>query len=277
MVINALSFDLEEWFQSTHLEKYVKRSEWQNYESRIEKNIEPVLSLLKQKGVFATFFALGWVAEKHPDLIKRISDEGHEIAAHGWSHVRIYQQSQEEFEAELKRSKDLLEKITGKPVLGHRAACFSIVKSNSEWVIDALIKNGIMYDSSIYPIEHDRYGIPGSPRFPYVLREENGRKLLEFPPSTWRFLGVNIPMGGGGYLKLYPYFLTRYFIAKLNQSGRPAMVYLHPAEFDADQPRIKMDMINKQRQHLGVENNFKKFKQLLEDFRFAPVKDVLER
>ncbi len=277
MVINALSFDTEEWFQSTHLERYIKRSEWGKYESRIEKNLEPILSLLRQKGVLATFFVLGWVAENHPDLIKGISDKGHEIATHGWSHTRIYQQTKEEFESELKRSIGLLKDITGKPVLGHRAACFSVVKSNVQYVADILMKNGISYDSSIYPVSiHDRYGMAGSPRFPHVLREKDGKRLLEFPPSTWELPGkVNIGMAGGGYFKLFPYFITRYFIAKLNRAGYPAMVYLHPAEFDPAQPRIKTDLKNKYRIHLGIKNNFRKLKQLLEDFKFAPAKEVL--
>jgi polysaccharide deacetylase family protein (PEP-CTERM system associated) len=279
VVINALSFDLEEWFQNTHLERYVERSEWGNYESRIEKNVRSILSLLKQKGVLATFFVLGWVAERHPDLIKEISNQGHEIATHGWSHVRIYQQTKEEFETELKRSINLLKNITGKPVLGHRAACFSIVKSNLEWVTDTLMRNGISYDSSIYPVIHDKYGIPGNPRFPYVLREEKGRKLLEFPPSTCELPGkINIGMAGGGYFRIfYPYWLTRLLINRLNQTGYPVMVYLHPPEFDSEQPKLKVDPINNFRIYTGIKNNLKKLKRLLGDFRFAPVKEVLKR
>ncbi|MDO8603527.1 MAG: DUF3473 domain-containing protein [Candidatus Omnitrophota bacterium] len=273
-IINALSFDVEEWFHNTNMEKYVKRSEWDGYESRIERNIEPILSLLETKKTLATFFILGWVAQRHPDMVKRIAEKGHEIATHGWSHMRAYQQSPDEFEAELKKSINTLKNITGQSVLGHRAACFSITP-DSQWVIDVLLRNGIMYDSSIYPVMHDKYGMIGSPRFPYVLRQEKGQRLLEFPLATYKFLKINIPVAGGGYFRLYPYSFTRLCINKLNQDGYPAMVYLHPPEFDTNQPKIKIDPINKFRIYVGINNNLKKLKQLLEDFKFAPVKEVL--
>lgn len=274
MVVNALSFDLEEWFHNTHLEKYIKRSEWDRYESRIERNLEPILSLLGSKRVLATFFVLGWVAERHPDLIKKISDQGHEIATHGWSHVRAYQQGPDEFEAELKRAIDVLKSITGQPVLGHRAACFSIT-SDSQWVIDILMRNGFIYDSSIYPIVHDKYGMTRSPIFPYVIREQKNRRLVEFPLSSYKFLRINIPVAGGGYFRLYPYVFTRWFIEKLNQAGHPVMVYLHPPEFDPEQPEVKIDQVNKFRIYVGIKNNLKKLKRLLEDFSFVPVREAL--
>ncbi len=274
IIINALSFDVEEWFQNTNMEKYVERRQWDRCESRIERNMEPILSLLEAKKTFATFFVLGWVAERHPDLIKRIAAQGHEIATHGWSHMRVYQQTPDEFEAELKKAINVLKDITGQPVLGHRAACFSIT-SNSQWVIDILMRNGIIYDSSIYPVMHDRYGMVGSPRFPYVLRQEKDKRLLEFPLATYKFLKINIPIAGGGYFRLYPYIFTRWCIDRLNQEGHPVMVYLHPPEFDTEQPGIKIDPINKFRIYVGINNNLKKLKKLLEDLRFAPVKEVL--
>ena len=274
MVINALSFDVEEWFHNNNMERYVSRSQWDRYESRIERNMEPILSLLEAKKTLATFFILGWVAQRHPVMVKKIAEKGHEIATHGWSHMRAYQQSPDEFEAELRKSINTLKDITGQPVLGHRAACFSITP-DSQWVIDVLLRNGIVYDSSIYPVMHDRYGMIGSPRFPYVLRQEKGQRLLEFPLATYKFLKVNIPVAGGGYFRLYPYSFTRLCINKLNQDGHPAMVYLHPPEFDTNQPKIKIDPMNKFRIYVGINDNFKKLKQLLENFRFAPVKEVL--
>jgi len=273
-VINALSFDVEEWFHNTNMERYVNRSMWDRYESRIEKNMEPILSLLEAKKTLATFFILGWVAEKHPGLVKKIAEKGHEIATHGWSHVRAYCQTPEEFENELKKSIDMLKNITGQTVSGHRAACFSITP-DSQWVIDILMKNGITYDSSIYPVMHDKYGIKGSPRFPYVLRQKGCARLLEFPLATYKFLKINIPVAGGGYFRLYPYKFTKWCVNRLNKEGRPAVIYLHPPEFDTEQPAINIDPINKFRIYVGINNNFKKLKQLLEDFRFAPVKEVL--
>lgn len=273
-IINALSFDVEEWFHCTHLEKYIHRSEWEDYESRIENSIQSILTLLKKKQTYATFFVLGWVAQRHPQVIKRIADQGHEIATHGWSHLRAAQQSPAEFEAELKKSKDLLQGITGQPISGHRAACFGLT-SKTQWIIDVLLKVGFTYDSSIFPIIHDKYGMVKTPRFPYLLREQKGERLLEFPLSTLKFLGMNIPFAGGGYLRLYPYFLTRYFISRLNQAGQPAMIYLHPPELDPGQPKLKVDPINNFRIYVGINNNFRKLERLLGDFRFAPVKEVL--
>lgn len=274
MMINALSFDLEDWFHNTHLEKYLNRSLWKTYPPRAEENTEKILSLLRSKGVYATFFVLGQVAERHPDLIRKISEQGHEIATHGWSHTRAYQQTPQEFESELKQSIKLLESITGEKVLGHRAACFSIT-ANTQWVIDVLMRNDLAYDSSIFPIMHDKYGMVSAPRFPYVLRQQEGKKLIEFPPSTCQFFGMNIPVAGGGYFRLYPYQLTRMFISNLNRQGKPAIVYLHPPEFDTHQPELGIDPLNKFRIYIGVKGNFKKLKKLLGDFRFAPVKQVL--
>lgn len=274
MIINALSFDVEEWFHNTNLEKYVDRSKWDSYESRIEKNIGPILSLLEKKKTFATFFILGWVAERHPEMVKEISDRGHEIATHGWSHKRAYQQTPDEFEAELKKAVDVLRNITGQSVSGHRAACFSIT-SRSEWVIDILMRNGIKYDSSIYPVVHDRYGMIGAPRFPYILRQEKGQRLFEFPLATYKFFKINIPVAGGGYFRLYPYSFTRWCMRRLNREGHPAMVYLHPPEFDTEQPDLKIDLLNKFRIYVGIKDNFKKLEKLLDDFKFAPVREVL--
>jgi len=273
-VINALSFDVEEWFHNTSLEKYIERSRWEACESTIERNVRALLFLLKEKGVFATFFTLGWIAERHPGLVREISGAGHEIATHGWSHTRAYQQTPEEFEAELRKSADLLEKITGQPVLGHRAACFAITP-DTRWVIEALERGGFAYDSSIFPVAHDRYGMVGAPRFPYILRRNGARNLVEFPPSTWRFMGTNIPIAGGGYFRLYPYALTRFFIRDLNRRGHPAMVYLHPPEFDPDQPKVKMSPVDSFRVYVGIKSNFRKLERLLWDFKFAPVKEVL--
>jgi polysaccharide deacetylase family protein (PEP-CTERM system associated) len=275
-VINALSFDVEEWFHCTHLEGYIHRSEWETHQSRIENNIQSILALLKKKETRGTFFVLGWVAQRHPQVVKEIADQGHEIATHGWSHLRATQQSPEQFKAELKKSKDLLQKISGQTISGHRAACFGLT-SRTQWIIDILLKMGFTYDSSIFPIIHDKYGMVKTPRFPYLLREQKGERLLEFPLSTLKFMGINIPFAGGGYFRLYPYFLTRYFISRLNQAGQPAMIYLHPPELDPGQPRLKIDPINNFRIYVGIKNNLRKLEKLLEDFRFAPAREVLKQ
>jgi len=275
-VTNALSFDVEEWFVNTNLEGQVQRSQWDNYESRIEKSTALILSLLEEKKVLATFFVLGWVAQRYPGLVKEIAKHGHEIATHGWSHKLIYNQNPGEFEDELKRSIELLEDLSGGKILGHRAACLSIT-AKSQWAIDILINNGIAYDSSIYPILHDRYGMVGAPRLPYILRKNGQKEIWEFPMATFRFSKLNIPMAGGGYFRLYPYMLTSFLMRRLNESGGPVMVYLHPPEFDPGQPRLKIGLKNKFRAYVGLENNFSKLKRLLEDFKFAPVRDVLKQ
>lgn len=273
-VINALSFDVEDWFHCTHLEKFIERSQWEKCKSIVEHNVRLILEVLLAKKTLATFFVLGWVADRYPKLIKEISDQGHEIATHGWSHTRAYQQTLEEFKIELKKSIDILKDITGKPVLGHRAACFSITH-NSQWVIDVLLENGISYDSSIYPVIHDKYGMAGTPRFPYVLVEKNRCKLIEFPPATYKSMGFNIPVAGGGYFRLYPYVFTSWVIRKLNKENHPVMVYLHPPEFDPKLPKLKLGLISSFRVYVGIKNNFHKLKHLLNDFKFAPVKEVL--
>ena len=274
VVINALSFDLEDWFHCTHLENFIERSQWEKCESIVEHNVRLILELLASKRTFATFFVLGWVADRHPKLIKEISGKGHEIATHGWSHTRAYQQTPEEFRMELKKSIDILEDITGKPILGHRAACFSVTR-NSQWVIDVLLENGISYDSSIYPVMHDKYGMAGAPRFPYLLSGKNGGKLVEFPPATYKCMGLNIPVAGGGYFRLYPYAFTSWAIRKLNKENHPVMVYLHPPEFDPKLPRLKLGLLSNFRVYVGIKNNFHKLMRLLDDFKFAPVKEVL--
>jgi len=266
---NALSFDVEDWYQVENLKEVIKFKDWPKCKKRLSKNINKILNILKQKNVKATFFILGWIAEHYPEIVKKIVKQGHEIATHGYKHTLIYKQKPEKFESELKKSINLIEKITNKKILGHRAASFSITKK-SLWAISILKKLGLKYDSSIFPIKRKTYGIPKAPISPYNIKKD----FIEFPLSTIYFLGKNIPIGGG-YFRVSPYFITKWVIKKANKQNRPAIVYLHPWEFDPDQPKLKISFFKKFRHYTNLDKTEKRFKKLLDDFEFAPVKEVL--
>lgn len=272
-ILNALSFDVEEYFQVSNFEKIIKRESWEKSESRLEIGLNKILSILKEKNVQATFFVLGWTAQRHPLLIKRILDGGNEIATHGYEHKLIYAQSPQEFEADLKKSMAIIESITGVKVLGFRAPSFSVT-TDSLWALEVLAKNGLKYDASIFPILHHRYGIENANRFPHRINNEN-YSIMEYPCSTVRIMGKNIPFSGGGYLRLLPYTLIKKFIYILNKQNKSVMVYLHPWEFDPAQPRIKTNFLNGFRHYFNLESTEKKLRRLLEDFEFTMVKDVL--
>lgn len=273
-IINSLSFDLEEWFHAEVFSPIISPGEWETMESRCEKQADLVLKLLAEYGVRATFFTLGWIAERHRSLIKRISSSGHEIACHGYDHTMIARQRRDEFAGDIKRSKGLLEDLCGKGVRGYRAPTFSIVE-RTEWALEALLDNGFHYDSSIYPIRHDRYGIPGAPRFPYIALMRDGRSLWEFPGPTVHVCGLTLPAAGGGYLRLFPYAWTRGAILAARREGHPVNVYAHPWEFDCELPRVDLPLIARFRHYGGIKRNALKLRRLLEEFRFAPMGDVL--
>src|SRR5579884_1501291 len=208
-VLNAFSVDVEDYFQVAALASAIPRDSWARRESRVERNTQVLLDLLAERGIRGTFFVLGWIAERHPALVKRIAAAGHEVASHGFSHQLIYTQTPGEFREETSRSKRLLEDLVGAAVIGYRAASFSITR-RSLWALDVLIDLGFRYDSSIFPIRHDRYGIPGAAPEPGALEAPSGRSIVEFPMSAATFLGVKVPVSGGGYFRLLPYWVTRW-------------------------------------------------------------------
>jgi polysaccharide deacetylase family protein (PEP-CTERM system associated) len=232
------------------------------------------MNLFEDRGVTATFFVLGWVAERQPDLVAEIASRGHEVACHGYSHQLVYNQEPDVFYEETRRAKDILEDIVGTPVLGYRAASYSITQ-RSRWALDMLVELGFVYDSSIFPVRHDRYGIPGSPRLPYRMEVGEG-SLVEFPLSTARVLGANLPVAGGGYFRLYPYFVTRAGLRSVNRSqGAPFVFYLHPWEIDPEQPRVKVGGLSRFRHYNNLDRCETRLTRLLGDFRFTTMHAVL--
>jgi polysaccharide deacetylase family protein (PEP-CTERM system associated) len=272
---NAFSVDVEDWYQVSDFEEVVDFPAWDRYESRVVRNTERVLELLDAQGIKATFFILTWNAERHPDLVRAIAAAGHEIASHGYRHRLIYEQSPAEFRDDIMRSKKILEDITGQPVWGYRAPSFSLT-AKSLWALDILLESGMRYDSSIFPVSDRLYGIPGARRFPFVIREDGDRRLVEFPMTTARAAGRNWPLGGGAYLRLFPYAYMRWGIRRVNREGQPALVYMHPWEIDPGQPHITA------RGKRGISTHYinlsrmeGRLARLLRDFSFAPVRDVL--
>jgi polysaccharide deacetylase family protein (PEP-CTERM system associated) len=234
-VVNGMSVDVEDYFQVSAFQAAVRRDDWAQMPSRVERNTERVLRLFADAGVTATFFTLGWVAERHPALVRRIADGGHEVASHGFAHVRASDQNPDAFRADVRRTKSVLEDTAGAPVRGYRAASFSIGEANL-WAHEVLAEEGYAYSSSIYPVRHDHYGMPAAPRFAFRPCGERG--VLELPISTVRVLNRNLPCGGGGYFRLAPYAAFRWALRRLNEDDRrPAIFYFHPWEVDPDQPR----------------------------------------
>ncbi len=273
-MVNILTIDVEDYFQVENLKSAVRFSDWDNFERRVEISTNKVLEILGSTNTKATFFVLGWVAERHPELIKNIASHGHEIASHGYAHQLIYKQTPEEFRRDIRKSKSILENITREPVLGYRAPTYSITKQ-SLWAIDILIDEGFTYDSSIFPIHHDKGGLSDAKRYPYKI-ERNGKMIIEIPISTMKFLGQNMPFSGGGYFRLFPYGLIKKMTRIVNNEGYSVNVYLHPWEFDPEQPRIEVGKISGFRHYLNLSKTEGKLKQLLRDFEFAPARQLLD-
>lgn len=276
-IVNALTIDVEDYYQVSAFESVVADTAWDHYESRVERNTLRLLDLLDTYHTKATFFVLGWVAERHPSLIRTLATRGHEVASHGYGHQRIYLQTPEQFRRETQRSKALLEDLLGQAILGYRAASYSITK-RSLWALDILREAGFVYDSSIFPIRHDLYGIPDAPRFCYPLTLPQATALIEFPLSTVRIGTINFPVAGGGYLRLFPYAYTRWGIRRLNrQEGQPAVVYLHPWEVDPDQPRLPARGLSRFRHYTNLDKMAGRLERLLQDFTFGTMSEVLQR
>jgi polysaccharide deacetylase family protein (PEP-CTERM system associated) len=275
-VVNAMTVDVEDYFQVSAFEDRVARSDWDNFESRVCGNTDRLLQIFSDANVRATFFVLGWVAERFPGLVRRIHEAGHELASHGYAHRLVYETGVEEFREDLRRARIAIEAAAGVPVLGYRAPSFSITRQ-SLWALDVLIEEGYVYDSSIYPIHHDRYGIPDW--FREIRRVERaGGSIWEIPGSTMRWAGTNFPIGGGGYFRLLPYGWTRLGIERLNTvEHRSAVFYLHPWEIDPDQPRIPGNGLSRVRHYRNLDKTEDRLRRLLKDFRFGPVGNVLVR
>lgn len=271
---NALTIDVEDYFQVAALAEAVDRDDWSSMEYRVEANTDRLLALFDEHQTKATFFTLGWVAERSPALIRRIRDAGHEIASHGYSHQLIYTQTPEVFREETRKSKTVLEDITGNAVTGYRAASYSIT-SKSRWALDILCEEGFTWDSSIFPVHHDRYGMPGTPHEPYLLQTPKGGTLTEFPLSTCPIGQYRLPIAGGGYFRLFPYGLSRWGLGKINKAGQPFIFYLHPWEIDTEQPRLKVKAFSRFRHYNNLDKCMGRLERLLGDFRFGSVSDVL--
>ena len=273
---NALTVDLEEHFQVSGFEDVVSREDWDRHPSRVSDNTLRLLDVFGRHDARATFFVLGWVAERHPALVRRIADAGHEIACHGYSHRLIYTQRPDDFRDEMVRARRILQDASSQAVIGHRAASFSITRRNL-WALDVLAEAGFTYDSSIFPVVHDRYGVPGAPRGFYRVRTPDGSLLDEAPPSTVAIAGLVLPVAGGGYLRLYPLSVTRWAIRRLNaRDGLPAVVYLHPWEVDPEQPRIDgVPLLRRFRHYVNLSKTLGRLEALLAGHPFDRLDAVL--
>jgi len=280
---NVLTFDVEEYFHAEAFAAVVGPEDWPTFDSRVVDTTERLLDILDYADVRATFFVLGWVAERQPGLVQEIHARGHELACHGYSHQMISRQTPQEFAEDVKRAKKVIEDIAGTRVIGYRAPTFSVTRQTL-WSLEVLMEAGYRYDSSIFPIVHDRYGIPDWPRFAHRIPISvnripivgNGCAIAELPLSTVSVFGRRLPVAGGGYFRLLPYALTRLAIRHLNKVERqPAVVYLHPWEIDRQQPRLSVGRLTQLRHSINIDETEGKLCRLLADFRFAPAAQVL--
>lgn len=275
-IVNMMTIDVEDYFQVSAFESHVPRSQWGSLESRVTRNTDLLLEILAEADIRATFFVLGWVADRYPQLVRRIVSQKHELASHGYEHRLVYSMTREAFADDLKRARFALENAAGCAVHGYRAPSYSITQ-RSLWALDVLIEQGYVFDASIYPIHHDRYGIPGWQRHVHRI-ERAGGSIWELPGSTTRIAGTNLPIGGGGYFRLLPYSWTARGIRRLNQIERePAMFYLHPWEVDPAQPRLGVSGLAKFRHYGNLSKTQPRLRRLLREFRFSTVGDVLSR
>ena len=270
---NAMTVDVEDYFQVSAFEPYVARSTWDKQECRVERNVDRILQLFDRHGVKATFFTLGWIAERYPQMIRRMVEQGHEVASHGWSHVRVTQQDPTAFRQDVGRTKHLLEDLSGKEIIGYRAASYSIGASNL-WALDVLRETGYQYSSSIYPIKHDLYGMPEAPRFAFRPGDSD---FLEFPVTTVKIGNKNLPCGGGGWFRLVPYAGMRWAMRRVNDVDlESAIFYFHPWEIDPDQPRqTGIDAKTRFRHYLNLGRMEARLDRLLGDFSWGRMDEVL--
>ena len=271
-MINAMSVDVEDYFQVSAFEQHIDRADWDRLPCRIPQNVERILGLFDEAEVKATFFTLGWVAERFPQLVRRMAEAGHEIASHGWSHVRVTKQDPEAFRSDVSRTKALLEDVTGSEIKGYRAASYSIDASNL-WALDVLRDVGYRYSSSIFPIAHDLYGMPDAPRFAFAPA---GDRFVEFPVTTVRIGERNWPCSGGGWFRLLPYAVSRWGLRRVNEHDRqPAIFYFHPWELDPVQPRQRASAKARFRHYLNLHRTETRLRRLLQDFAWGRMDQVL--
>ena len=270
-IVNALTIDVEDYFQVSAFESHIPRSDWDRLPCRVEANIDRILQMLDARRTHATFFTLGWIAQRYPDMVRRIADAGHELASHGTEHRRATDQSSADFAMDIRDAKALLEDVSGREVRGYRAPSFSVGPANV-WAFQCICDAGYRYSSSVYPIRHDHYGAPASPRFPHEVVPG----LLELPIATVRFLDRNWPAGGGGYFRLLPYELSRWSLNQLHRrDGRPAMFYFHPWEIDPGQPRVSgLSAKARFRHYVNLDRTQRRLDRLLRDFRWDRVDRV---
>jgi polysaccharide deacetylase family protein (PEP-CTERM system associated) len=271
-IVNAMTVDVEDYFQVAAFEDRISRSDWDRLPCRVDANTHRVLDVFAEHGVKSTFFTLGWVAERYPGLVRRIVAEGHEIASHGYDHTRLNEFDRDQLREDLLRTKGLLEDLAGTAVLGYRAPSYSIGARNL-WALDVVQETGHVYSSSIYPIRHDLYGMPDAPRFPFRLRPD---AILEIPVTTLRFAERNFPCGGGGYFRLMPYPLYRWAMRRVNDTDRqPGMFYFHPWEIDPTQPRVEgASLRSRFRHYVNLDTMEVRLRRLLGDFRWGRMDEV---
>jgi len=273
VVTNAMSVDVEDYFHVSVFERTVPRADWDRLQSRVVDKTKRLLAIFDEFGVRATFFVLGWVAERYPTLVRDIASRGHEVASHGYAHRLVYDQTPDAFRDDVRRAKQLLEDASGAAVGGYRAPSFSVT-ARSLWALDILSEEGHWYDASIFPIRHDRYGIPDAPRHPHLRTVRSG-SLLELPASTVRIAGTNLPVAGGGYFRILPYAFTRWGLRRLNRRERkPAIFYLHPWEVDPAQPRMNAGWLSRFRHYRNLDQTEPRLRRLLGEFAFDSVQTV---
>ncbi|MEM7432683.1 MAG: XrtA system polysaccharide deacetylase [Pseudomonadota bacterium] len=274
-IVNAMTVDVEEYFHVAALASAIDKTTWDSIPSRVESSTNRLLELFDEQSISATFFILGWVAERAPQLIRRIADSGHEVACHGQNHQLIYNQAQQEFKEETFAAKALLEDITGKPVSGYRAASYSITPK-SIWALDVLKEAGFKYDSSIVPVHHDIYGFVGTPDGPYDIVFDDGHRIIEYPPPTVDVMGRVLPIGGGGYFRIFPYWFSRWGLGQVNKKkGIPFSFYLHPWEVDPGQPRVNVGAKSRFRHYTNLGKCADRLRRLTNEFRFDRMDRVI--
>lgn len=268
-ITNFLTIDVEDYYQVSAFEEIVGFDKWDDFTPRVEKNTRRILGILERHDIKATFFVLGWTAEKFPNLVKEISDQGHEIGCHSYSHQLVYNLSPDEFRKDTQKAKDILEQLAARKVRGYRAPSYSITQK-SLWAFEILEGLGFEFDSSVFPIYHDRYGVPDAPRFKYKIP---GHNLIEYPISTALFWRYKMPIAGGGYFRLFPYWFTKMALRKINEKeAQPFVFYLHPWEIDSGQPRMKnASPVSKFRHYINIDKTAERFNKLLHDFEFKPI------
>ena len=274
-IVNAMTVDVEDYFQASAFDRVVSRADWHGCESRVVRNTHRLLTFFDEHRVRSTFFVLGWVAERFPELVREIAGLGHEVASHGFHHQLVYTLTPEQFREDVRRAKAVVEDAAGCAVVGYRAPSFSVVKS-SLWALDVLLEEGYEYDASIFPIHHDRYGIPDAPRPIHRIAREAG-EIVEVPGSTVRVGTANLPIAGGGYFRLFPYAWTKWGINRVNTIDQaPVVFYLHPWEIDPGQPRLGVGRTTRFRHYTGLDKTLDRMARMVSDFRFDSIRSMLE-